>query len=280
MSFSDVSSYCNTVKFTNNRIKSTLNNFLNWIEWRSDGKDSLLDIGSGPGNSLKEVIYPRLPPNFTKLVCSDISPGMVELQKAEFQGYPKVSCEILDIGADITDDLAEKLGAYDHVTSFVCLMWVSDQQMDNIFKLLKPGGDAFLVIVTDSPIFQCLTSICEEPRWKDYFRGWQDFYAFPYINLQKAKAEAKGLEFMKRAGFVELKYETLPSPLIFHSDAEKEAFLRSMPNKFSKHVTPGEEEEIFQTRLRTLNNLLESSTAGEKDFSGSWLILYGKKPGF
>ncbi|GAB0095336.1 Methyltransferase type 11 [Sergentomyia squamirostris] len=280
MSFSDVNSYYNTVKFTTNVINSTLNNFLNWIQWRYDGKDSLLDIGTGPGNSLKEVIYPRLPSNFTKLVCSDISPGMVELQKTEFQGYPKVSCEILDISADISDDLAEKFGTYDHVTSFACLMWVSDQQkaMDNIFKLLKPGGDAFLVIVTDSPILQCLTPICEDPRWKDYFKWWQDFYVFPYINLQKANAEAKGLKFMKTAGFVELKYETLTLPLIFHSDAEKESFLRSMPNMFSKHATPGEEEEIFQTRLRTLNNLLGSSTAS--DSSSSWLMLYGKKPAF
>uniref|UniRef100_A0A1B0F0K8 Methyltransferase type 12 domain-containing protein n=1 Tax=Phlebotomus papatasi TaxID=29031 RepID=A0A1B0F0K8_PHLPP len=148
-----------------------------WINWRKDGHDSLLDIGSGPGNTIREVLYPLLPINFSRLVLSDISGPMVELQKREFQGYDRVSCEVLDIGTQISDDMSKKLGTFDHVTSFFCLMWVADQQiaMDNVYKLLKPGGDCFLVIVADSPIFDAICSVCEKPRWKEYFIGWKDF---------------------------------------------------------------------------------------------------------
>ncbi|GAB0088319.1 synaptotagmin-14 [Sergentomyia squamirostris] len=207
MSFFDANTYNKTNKFTNELAKPALDQFSNWIQWRSDGKDSVLDIGTGPGNSFKELLYPKLPVNFTKLVCSDIASEMVELQKKEFQGHDKVSCEVLDIGADVSDDLVRRIGSFDHITSFYCLMWIADQQkaMDNIIKLLKPGGDAFLVIAADNPIIRSIIGICEEPRWKDYFKGWKDFYAFPYMNLEEA--EAKGISFMKNAGFVDIKAE-------------------------------------------------------------------------
>ncbi|XP_059622569.1 juvenile hormone acid O-methyltransferase-like [Phlebotomus argentipes] len=280
MSFKNANEYFKGNNFIEDLTHHLLDKFCDWIEWRKDGKDSILDIGSGPGNSFHSTMFCRLPSNFSRLVLSDISKPMVELQKKEFEGVNKVSCEVLDIGSPIDENLLQKLGTFDHVTSFYCLMWVKDQQqaMDNIYKLLKPGGNCFLLIVADCPIFDAVLSVCEKPRWKDYFKGWQDFYVYPYKKVDEAKA--KGLSFMEKAGFVDIKAEIVYYPWKFRSDKEKEYFLRAMPNKFSKNVTAEEEEEIFQERLQFFDkfNLGQyRDNTGKIDKPNSYLILYGKK---
>ncbi|XP_059609054.1 juvenile hormone acid O-methyltransferase-like [Phlebotomus argentipes] len=269
MSFENAEAYLKGNSFNKVWTKVLLDEFFDWIAWRKDGKDSILDIGSGPGNTINSALYPRLSSNFSRLVLSDISKPMVELQKKEFEGVNKVSCEVLDIGSPIEENLLRKLGTFDHVTSFFCLMYVKDQQlaMDNIYKLLNPGGDCFIVIVADCPLIDTLLSVCEKPRWKDYFIGWQDFYVFPYRKVDEAKA--KGLSFMEKAGFVDLKAEIRYNLVNFRSSDEKENFLRSLPNKFSKEITPVEEEEILQDRIEYFDQMCEKSSC--------YLILYGKK---
>ncbi|XP_055692271.1 juvenile hormone acid O-methyltransferase-like [Lutzomyia longipalpis] len=281
MSFKKAEEYKKANNFHVKFTKVLMNEFSGWLNWRADGRDSVLDVGSGPGNTVRESIYPLLPPNFTRLVLSDISPQMVELQRKEFSGFERVSCEVIDIGSEISDEMKKKLGNFDHVTSFFCLMWVADQQraMDNIFELLKPGGDSFLVIVADGPFVDTLVSICEKPRWKDCFTGWRDFYAFPYIELDGAMS--KGLGFMENAGFIDTKAELRYNSIQFANDEQKENFLRSMPNKFSKEVSAEEEEEIFQDRLKFVDKF---NFGNYRDNSGriikpsAYLILYGKKP--
>ncbi|GAB0100279.1 hypothetical protein DMENIID0001_162920 [Sergentomyia squamirostris] len=264
------------IDFTN----KLMDEFYGWIQWRPDGKDTLLDIGSGPANSLRMSFYPRLPKSFERFVCSDISPPMVDLQKQEFRGYDKVSSVILDISADISDDLAGKLGTFDHITSFSCLHWISDQQkaMDNIFKLLKPGGDAFLSIVADSPINDAILEVCDQPQWKEFFESTKDFYIHPYFTLDEAKA--KGLGFMKKAGFVDLKAELREEWFDFKDDDEKENFLRGFPNIFSKEATEEEEEMIFRERVKVLDKFvlfLHRNNVGKIRKPNSYLILYGRK---
>ncbi|XP_059607481.1 juvenile hormone acid O-methyltransferase-like [Phlebotomus argentipes] len=280
MSFENAKAYSEGNNYTKVYTKVLLDEFFDWIEWRKDGKDSVLDIGSGPGNTIRVALYPRLSSNFSRLVLSDISEPMVELQKREFAGIGRVSCEVLDIGVEIDGNLARKLGTFDHVTSFFCLMWIKDQQqaMDNIYSLLKPGGDCFLVIVADSPVIDAILSVCEKPRWKEYFTGWQDFYVYPYRMLDEAKAKA--LKFMERSGFEDLKAEFRQDPFEFGSDKAKENFLKSMPSKFAKNVTAEEEEEIFQERLQYFDQFVLGQyrdNAGRIEKPNTYLILYGKK---
>uniref|UniRef100_A0A1B0CLK5 Putative juvenile hormone acid methyl transferase n=1 Tax=Lutzomyia longipalpis TaxID=7200 RepID=A0A1B0CLK5_LUTLO len=281
MSFKKAEEYKKANNFNVKFTKVLMNEFSQWINWRADGRDSVLDVGSGPGNTVRESICPLLPSNFTRLVLSDISPQMVELQRKEFSGFERVSCEVLDIGSEISDEMKKKLSTFDHVTSFFCLMWVADQQraMNNIYELLKPGGDCFLAIVADCPMIDTLVSICEKPQWKDCFTGWRDFYAFPYIELDGAMS--KGLGFMEKAEFIDTKADLRYNSIQFANDEQKENFLRSMPNKFSREVSAEEEEEIFQERLEFLNqfnfgNYRDNSRRIIKP--SAYLILCGKKP--
>ncbi|XP_055692270.1 juvenile hormone acid O-methyltransferase-like [Lutzomyia longipalpis] len=280
MSFVNAEAYSEGNNCTKIFTKVLMNEFSQWINWRADRRDSVLDVGSGPGNTVRESIYPLLPPNFTRLVLSDISPQMVELQRKEFSGFKRVSCEVLDIGSKISDEMKKKLSTFDHVTSFFCLMWVADQQraMDNIYSLLKPGGDCFLAIVADTPVLDALISVCEKPQWKNCFAGWRDFYAFPYLKLDEAKE--KGLKLLKEAGFIEMRAELRQQMFNIASDWEKENFLRAMPDGLSRDISEEEREMIFRERVSVFDafNIGEyRDNCGRIEKPATLLILYGKK---
>lgn len=97
------------------------------IQWRTDGLDTLIDVGSGPGDVLMDLIYPRMPSNFQRIVCSDIKQSMVEFATSKYQHLEKIDFKVLDIEthSDLSSDLK---GQFDHVTSFYCLIVVQDQR--------------------------------------------------------------------------------------------------------------------------------------------------------
>lgn len=282
MSFEKAEVYCGGNNHVKEMTKIIIEEYNEWLNWREDKEESFLDIGSGPGDIFREVIYPRLPANFSRLVLSDISEPMIELEKKNFKGYDRVSCKVLDIGTKISEQKLKDIGTFDHVMSSFCLMWVPDQQtaMENIFKLVKPGGNCFIVVVANSTIMDAVTSVCESPRWKQYFIGWQNFYAFPYQKLDEAKE--KGTKFLENAGFVDVKADLKTRYTKFLSNEQKVNFLRSLPNKFSKEVTKEEENEIIKERLQHLTKRQQAAkkddgNAGEYDIISTHLILYGKK---
>ncbi|XP_059221411.1 juvenile hormone acid O-methyltransferase-like [Stomoxys calcitrans] len=49
---------------------------------RKNGCDSLIDLGSGSGDVLMDFVYPIMPKNFQRLVCSDIIHKMVNYAKS------------------------------------------------------------------------------------------------------------------------------------------------------------------------------------------------------
>lgn len=97
------------------------------IEWRYDGSDTLLDVGSGSGDVLMDFIYPSMPKTFDRVVGSDISVKMVRFAQNCYRSYPQCAFKLLDIATD--GDLPQDLqGAFDHVTSFYCLHWIQNQR--------------------------------------------------------------------------------------------------------------------------------------------------------
>lgn len=93
---------------------------LNW-----NGKDSLIDLGTGSGDVLMDFVHPSLPCNFQRLVGSDINPKMVDYAQREYGHHKNVEFRILDMSTReyLPKDLR---GQFDHVTSFYALMYASD----------------------------------------------------------------------------------------------------------------------------------------------------------
>lgn len=102
--------------------------FLRIFRWRLDGKDSLLDVGTGSGDVLMDILRPSLPRNFRKIVGSDFSAEMIEHCNAvhKFRHVDKVDFKILDIETERLPK--EFINEYDHVTSFYCLHWIKNQR--------------------------------------------------------------------------------------------------------------------------------------------------------
>lgn len=114
------------------------------LRLRSDGKDSVLDIGSGSGDVSTEIIKSVFSNEFSYLLGADINPNIVKYANTNFRSS-NIQFDRLDVGGDITDFL-KKHNTFDHIISLLCLQLVPDQKiaMINIFNLLQPNGDYLL----------------------------------------------------------------------------------------------------------------------------------------
>lgn len=147
--------------------KQVIQEFSPRLKFRPDGRDSLLDIGCGTGDVTADYILPVLPQQFARLVGADISESMLSVARQTLNN-PKVEFERLDIGSPIVDPSVWST-LFDHVTSFFCLHYVNDRQaFQNIYDLLKPGGDCLLAYLCSHPHYNVLHRMSRGPRWSAY----------------------------------------------------------------------------------------------------------------
>ncbi|XP_075150992.1 juvenile hormone acid O-methyltransferase-like [Haematobia irritans] len=140
------------------------------IQWRYDGHDSLIDLGSGCGDALMEFVYPRMPRNFKRLVCSDINPKMVNYARQQYDHIKGSEFRVLDMETlrRLPSDLE---GNFDHVMSFYVLHWIQNQRqaLENIYHLLRPeGGDCLLVILASHPIIGAFRLTSQMEKWSRF----------------------------------------------------------------------------------------------------------------
>lgn len=105
-----------------------LDEFGHLLKWREDGKDSLLDVGSGCGDVLVDFVIPLIPQNFVIILGTDISEQMVRFARKIYSGRKNVSFDRLDIGGDVQQFMS-KWGRFNHITSFYCLHWIRNQRL-------------------------------------------------------------------------------------------------------------------------------------------------------
>ncbi|XP_075152631.1 juvenile hormone acid O-methyltransferase-like [Haematobia irritans] len=143
------------------------------LQWRLDGQDSVIDVGSGCGNVLFTLVHPHLPKNYKRLVFSDLNPNMVNFAQKTYNTFERVEYRVLDIGSEgsVKDDLQ---GQFDHLTSFFALHWPRNlrQSLKNIHKLLRPqNSDCVLLFLTSfDKILKIYAKMRESPKWLPYLR--------------------------------------------------------------------------------------------------------------
>lgn len=180
-------------------VKQLREEYSHQFRWRSDGKDSLLDIGCRAGDITVNYILPWLPSNFSRIVGVDLSDDMLHYAQENFQ-RSKVAFEKLDIGELlIRTDLYER---FDHITSFFCLHFVQNQEqaMKNIYNLLLPGGDCLLAFLPESPFYETFNWLSLTRKWSPYMADVQR-YKFPYRYSETQADDFKA--HLKNAGFKE-----------------------------------------------------------------------------
>lgn len=159
--------------------KQVLDEFSHLFQWRSDGKDLVLDIGCGSGDVTVDYILPILPLKFSRLVGADLSDGMLRYARENYGQYTKLSFEKLDIGIPI--DLRAFPEPFDHITSFYCLHWIENQKqaMKNIYNLLTSEGDCLLVFLAENPIFEVYKQLSKKKKWAPFMLDVNRFIS-PY----------------------------------------------------------------------------------------------------
>ncbi|XP_005179560.1 juvenile hormone acid O-methyltransferase-like [Musca domestica] len=176
------------------------------FEWRHDGLDCLLDVGTGSGDVLMDFIYPIMPKQFQSVVGSDVSRKMMQFAEKCYSREKQCSFRVLDIATK--DKLPEDMvGGFDHVTSFYCLHWIQNQRqaLQNIYDLLRPeGGDCLLVFLATNPVFDVYKLLSKSTQWSPYMKDVHRFIS-PLHYSSDPKMEYT--KMLKETGFTDIQVD-------------------------------------------------------------------------
>lgn len=184
--------------------RQVLEEFSSMLQWRENGRDSVLDVGCGSGDVTIDYLLPLLPMTFSRLVGSDLSEQMIRYARDVYK-HPNIEFEKLDISGDV-DKFLSTFEPFDHVTSFYCLHWVQNQKkaIQNIFNLLRPEGDCLLVFLANNPIFDVYKRMAESNKWSQYMADVHRFIS-PYQYSSDPAADFGALLYS--VGFTEYSVE-------------------------------------------------------------------------
>lgn len=169
--------------------KEIIAEFAHRFKFRTDGQDSLLDIGSGNGDIFGDYILPAMSNRFSRLVVSDITQNMLKVAEQSIQ-HPKVSYKILDIGRPLDKTVWSE--PFDHITSFFSLQYSTNQQQTflNIHDLLADGGDCLHVILDKHVAFDALYNMSQSAKWAPFLKDVESLipdYQYVFDPVQDVK---------------------------------------------------------------------------------------------
>lgn len=166
----DANLYAKSNAYQRKAVKDVLDEFSPLLNWRKDGRESVLDVGCGSGDVTVELIVPILPAQFDCLIACDLSHKMIQYAQ-QHHPHPKVVFEQLDIREDV-DDFLPKYGPFDHIVSFFCFHWIQnkEQAVRNIRKLLTPEGDCLLMFIISSNTIAVYDEMSKTKRWSKYMK--------------------------------------------------------------------------------------------------------------
>lgn len=194
--------------------QNVLNEYAYRFQSRSNESESLLDVGCGSGDITMDLVLPILPLNFKRLVGCDLSQDMVDFARKKHK-HANISFEQFDLGTDIGKQALKNADKFEHITSFYCLMWVHDSKIavENLYKLLKPGGDMLLVFLAQHPMYDFYKKQSQDIRWEQYMTDVDEFIT-PYQYSKKPADEFRSL--LKECGFIDCDVEAREKCYVFN----------------------------------------------------------------
>ncbi|XP_011309392.1 uncharacterized protein [Fopius arisanus] len=141
-------------------------------------KGRIIDIGCGPGNVTKDILLPNVDKNAI-IVGADICPAMVEYGEQHHRVKDRLSYLQLDIQApELPEELVEQ---FDNAVSFYALNWCKNMKltMENIYKLLRQGGKAIILMISHHMIFDIYLEQEKDPQFSAYMQAAEQSYYQP-----------------------------------------------------------------------------------------------------
>ncbi|XP_067623344.1 juvenile hormone acid O-methyltransferase isoform X2 [Eurosta solidaginis] len=254
--------------------------YMQVMQWRTDGHDTLIDIGSGPGNVLMEFVYPMLPPQFDAVLATDVSERMVDFARKSYGDCERAHFETLDITcAQLPARLS---GQFDHVTSFYCLHWVQNQRLalQNIHQLLRhSGGDCLLVFLANNAIFDVYIELSKTEKWGRYMTDAMQFIS-PLHNSSDPGAEYSKL--LQETGFVDFSVEIRNEIFVYDGTQNLKDNVEAVC-PFLERIPKFQHEDFLNDIIKAVVNMkLCDGDFNARDFKFiapyKLVVVYARKP--
>ena len=107
-------------------VRQCLEGYGKYIKWDDvDRKISVLDVGCGDGNSLRNLVLPFCGERIKEVVGIDISSEMIkfatENTKKDYVQFRQMDIEMREVPKDL-------IGRFDLIFTFNCMNWVWEQR--------------------------------------------------------------------------------------------------------------------------------------------------------
>ncbi|XP_074033320.1 juvenile hormone acid O-methyltransferase [Leptinotarsa decemlineata] len=246
------------------------------ITWKDN--ESILELGIGDGGNSRISLWPYIPNNFKEFIGTDVSESMVEYVKEKVT-HEKMKFMVLDFGSPNIP--LEFEGRFDHIFSFIVLHWIRDlkQAFSNLYKMLKPGGEIFLIFFERSSADEIYDYLSKHPKWGKY--GHEKLIS-PFHFHENPLGEYE--KVLKESQFRDYHFEVENWNYTFPSEQAFEDMFFSINPVINK--IPEEDVEEYKSlyigkmKNNNLNWVTECENTGKKVFNSylKLFILVAKKP--
>ncbi|GBN69597.1 hypothetical protein AVEN_244132-1 [Araneus ventricosus] len=134
--------------------------------WEDLSEDTVMDVGCGKGLYCARTVLENFP-NVKSIIALDGSP-------AQLEGITFKSPRITRLLADILKrtDIHRYEGKVDKVISTHVLHQIQNKEkvFKNVYRLLKPGGEAGFLFTSDFGLYHVLNNLRQDSKYKDYFK--------------------------------------------------------------------------------------------------------------
>uniref|UniRef100_A0A1B6H741 phosphoethanolamine N-methyltransferase n=1 Tax=Homalodisca liturata TaxID=320908 RepID=A0A1B6H741_9HEMI len=248
-----------------------LSEFVPQFTWSQD--EIVLDIGCGPGDVSTEVLLQYMQKDIS-LVGVDLSSNMIEYANEKFAN-DKIRFKTLDIATkDIKKHFPEKY--FSKIFSCHCLHWIQDnkQLAQNLFTLLRPGGEFLSVMTPSSQLFLALKLLSGYEQFKQYCEDIDSvipplYYSRrPHMDFKKILS-AQGLEVIT----CESRLNPVTYPNLEVMRRAFEAF-----NPFVKRMPEEVKEQYLDCFESLVKQRIPISESGEIHIKNPIVVTYARRP--
>ncbi|XP_077532591.1 trans-aconitate 2-methyltransferase-like [Haemaphysalis longicornis] len=242
-------------------------------------RNTVLDIGCGPGSYTLNHLLPRLPPWCEKLVGVDNSEQMLEFAR-ENNADPRIEYHTLDLMKD--EDVVRVLldqGPFQRVYSFFTLHWMADQvqALKNIETLMAPGGECLLIFSDTLVLFHIFAAMMRSDRWAKYSELLKSF--IPPTSIMKNARELRShlAKVVAATNLTPLACEVIRTKLPMDLSREDAIEIFVLLNPVYPLLNDDEKPELRMFTHEFLKNLNER-TAGDLYNEQNILVIHAYKP--
>ncbi|CAH1108124.1 unnamed protein product [Psylliodes chrysocephalus] len=235
-----------------------LKKYRHFLNWKPN--ESILEVGFASGYNSSQSLQPILPKDYKEFVATDISDVMIDYAR-EHCDIPKSKFYQMDIGGSIDEKFWER---FDHVFSFIVMHLVKNpsKAFNNIHKMLKLGGMAFLTFFDKIPCDSMFDELSRHPKWSKY--GQEDMISSYFYSSNPEEEYKKDLE---AAGFKNYVFEVEKGSYNFSSEQEcnGEVILKNHINMIDEITSDTNTENNWKTVVNKKRNRRQTVVGSNRE---------------